>query len=82
MGPRRLHPEVVAHGPLEEDGRLEDERGAAPELECVERRDVATVKTDATACRLLESIEAAEEGRFSRARWTDQREGRAAADLE
>jgi len=32
----RLRPEVVGHAPLEEDGRLEDERGAASELERVE----------------------------------------------
>src|SRR5207247_6140852 len=81
-GRRRLHSEVLAHGPLEEDGRLEDQRGAPPELEWVERRDVATVETDATPCRLRKAIQATEEGRFSRARRTHQRERRAAADLE
>ena len=43
---------------------------------------IAVVETDATLCRLYEAIQATQERGFPGARWTDQRERRAAVDFE
>jgi hypothetical protein len=66
--------EIVAHRPVEEDRRLHDERGAAPELAGIQEPDVATLEPDRPRGRLLEAIKASQQARLPRPRRAHERE--------
>ncbi len=66
--------EVVAHRTLEDHRRLHDERRAPPEPAGIEVPDVATLESNRSGGRLLETVQTSQQARLPRPRRAHERE--------